>query len=302
MEIRYIDRKTGEKRIEMVPGDRLIRWSYESSIGNSFLELLIKKRFFSNLMGRFMNTALSKKRIKAFVENHGINMKEALQENIEGYRSFNDFFIRELKSAARPTDPGAHRLASPADGKLLAYDNIDIHGLLQVKKMEYSLAELIGKEDLAAEYHGGVCIVVRLAPADYHRFHFPDDGIPQKSIPIKGNYYSVNPRALNKIPKLYCQNKRELTIFESKHFGKILLVEVGATGVGSIVQTYQPEAMVEKGQEKGYFKFGGSTTILFIKKDQIEIDEDLLNHTAQGYETRVIMGEGIGTALNYHQV
>ena len=111
---------------------------------------------------------------------------------------------------------------------------------------------------------------------------------------IPGNYYSVNPIALERIPKLYCQNKREWSVFKSDNFGDILHIEVGATCVGTIIQTYTTNKRVNKGDEKGYFKFGGSTTILLLKKDLVKIDEDIINQTKLGYETMVLMGESIG--------
>ena len=122
-------------------------------------------------------------------------------------------------------------------------------------------------------------------------------GIAEKSNIVTGNYYSVNPTALERIPKLYCQNKREWSIFHSKNFGDIIHVEVGATCVGSIIQSYTPNKKVKKGDEKGYFKFGGSTTILFFKKDMVSIDDDILLQSSFGFESKVNMGEKIGEKL-----
>ena len=94
--------------------------------------------------------------------------------------------------------------------------------LVQVKGITYSLSELIGDSKVAYQYEGGTCLVLRLCPTDYHRFHFIDNGIPKESHFIDGSYYSVNPTALERIPKLYCQNKREWSIFESENFGDII--------------------------------------------------------------------------------
>ena len=131
----------------------------------------------------------------------------------------------------------------------------------------------------------------------YHRFHFPDYGIPTEHIHIKGHYYSVNPIALHKVAEIYCQNKREITIFNSQNFNKILLLEVGATCVGSIIQTFEPGEVVSKGDEKGYFKFGGSTVIMLLKKGQVSIHQDILDNTEAGVETKINMGEAIGFKL-----
>lgn len=242
----------------------------------------------------YCDSRLSTKKIPSFIDNFSIDMSEYMK-NKSDFTSFNDFFIREVTPTARPIDTAKNHLISPGDGRLLAYTNIDINKVIQVKHINYSLAELIGDDEIAKEYEGGTCLVLRLCPTDYHRFHFVDSGVPKENHFIKGNYYSVNPTALERIPKLYCQNKREWSIFKSDNFGDIINVEVGATCVGSIVQTYTPDKAVEKGAEKGYFKFGGSTTILFLKPNTVEIDEDILIQSSLGFETKVVLGEKIGT-------
>ena len=135
---------------------------------------------------------------------------------------------------------------------------------------------------------------IKIMPNRLPPFHFVDSGTIGLNHKIKGSYYSVNPIALKSIPKLFCENKREWSILESDNFGDILTIEVGATCVGSIIQTYKPGSKVSKGDEKGYFKFGGSTTILFFEKDKVKIDEEIINQTNLGYECIVKLGENIG--------
>lgn len=296
MKIRYFDRETNAILEEKVAGERYLKWVYENALGQSFLEIFLKKKVFSYLYGKLQDMPLSSRKIPHFVQDYEIDMND-YKHNAAEYKSFNDFFYRELKEGARFIDPNFNRLISPADGRLLAFCKIDINQVVQVKGSTYPLRELIGDEKLALKYMGGFCFIIRLCPIDYHRFHFPAAGISETSRAIKGHYYSVNPLALTKIPKLYCQNKRAITIFHSDGFGDILLVEVGATCVGSIVQTYSPQKRVAKGTEKGYFKFGGSTVILFLEPETITVDEDLLKNTLEGMETKVKMGMGIATRV-----
>ena len=155
-------------------------------------------------------------------------------------------------------------------------------------------SELLQDNEVYNLYDGGTCLIFRLCPTDYHRFHFIDDGVCGDTTKIKGHYYSVNPIALKNVKKLFCQNKREWSIFHSDNFGDVICMEVGATCVGSILQSYSTNSKITKGEEKGYFKFGGSTVILFFKKDVVKIHEDLLNQTQLGFETSVLMGEKIG--------
>lgn len=134
---------------------------------------------------------------------------------------------------------------------------------------------------------------MRLAPADYHRFHFPTAGKISETKKIKGYYYSVSTHAIKRNFRIFCENKREYAILSTKQFGNIAMIDVGATMVGSIVQTYKENSFVEKGDEKGYFLFGGSTCILVFEKDKIQVDEDIIENTKNGIETRIYMGEKI---------
>lgn len=291
--IQIYDRKNKTYDVEKVMGGKAIKWSYESPVGKSFTKLIIKRKIFSRIYGIYCSTPSSKKRINSFVRNFNIDLNQVNKQKSE-FKSFNDFFARTLKSEARPINKNPSVVISPCDGRLLAYTDIDIDNLVQVKHLTYSLKELIGDEELASKYEGGTCLIFRLAPTDYHRFHFIDNGTATKSTHIRGSYYSVNPIALEKIPKLFCQNKREYSIFHSENFGDTLYIEVGASCVGTIVQSYTPNTHVLRGEEKGYFKFGGSTTILFFEKGKVSIDKDIIEQTKKGYECKVILGEKIG--------
>jgi phosphatidylserine decarboxylase len=291
--IQIYNRKNKTYETEKVAGEKSIKWSYESPLGKGLTELFIKKKLFTKVYGSFCDTKFSKGKINKFIENFNIDMDISESKESE-FNNFNDFFVRKLTKEARPIDSSFSSLPSPGDGRLLAYQNISVNKLIQVKEIHYTLGELIGDEEIAKSFEGGTCLVLRLCPTDYHRYHFVDNGIPLESHVVNGNYYSVNPMALERIPKLYCQNKREWSLFKSDNFGDILHVEVGATCVGTIIQTYIPNSPVSKGDEKGYFKFGGSTTILFFKKDFVRIDEDILEHSNNRIECKVLMGETIG--------
>ncbi|MCT4595820.1 MAG: phosphatidylserine decarboxylase [Anaeromicrobium sp.] len=290
----YIDRKTGKKVKEKVAGNQFIVWTYNTSVGKGLLELIVKRKFFSSLYGKLQDSSHSKKKIGDFVRDFNIHMGEAEREDILEYTSFNDFFTRRLKSESRKIDRSENALISPADGKILAYENIHVDKIIQVKGFFYKLKDLFNDKNEAELYEGGTCIVVRLAPNDYHRFHFVDDGIPRDVKRIKGDYYSVNPIALREVISLYCRNKRHITMFDSKNFGQVAFVDVGATCVGSIIQTFNEYKEVKKGDEKGYFKFGGSTVIMFLQKGMVNMDLDIVGNSKDGIETSVFMGEKIG--------
>jgi len=294
--IQVYNRTTKAYEEELIAGKKYIEWTYESPIGKHITELIAKKKLFSKLYGLYCDTKLSANKIPSFIESFNVDMNMAKKKPHE-FNSFNDFFIRELTSEARPINKSENILISPGDGRITGYENIDLDNIVQIKGFTYSLRELINDNTVANKYKNGVCLILRLCPTDYHRFHFIDSGIPYENHPIKGYYYSVNPIALKSIPKIFCENKREWSLFKSDNFKDVLHIEVGATCVGSILQTYSSNVRVNKGAEKGYFKFGGSTTILFFEKDCIKVADDILEQSKLGFECKVQFGESIGTKI-----
>lgn len=294
--IEVYDRKEKRMKEEQVVGGSLLKLLYEKPYGKPFL-YFVKRKFFSDLYGRLMDTPWSRRLIRGFIRDHGLNMVESMKAE-EDFATFNDFFTRKLKPEARPFDASDEILISPCDARMLAFQDIHVEEVIQVKGLTYSLKDLIRNEPLAEKYEGGTMMIFRLNPLDYHRFHFPDDGVPHPTHTMDGLYYSVNPVALKSIPRLYVENKRAVTKFDSRNFGPLLFVEVGATNVGTIIQTHKDCTPVKRGSEKGYFRFGGSTLILFAEKDRVRMDEDLLLRSQDGIETRVLFGESIGRAAN----
>lgn len=288
--IKYIERKTKEIKEEKVAGEKAIKFLYYNPLGKLLLNTLVKRKFLTEIYGRKMNTKGSKKLIENFVQELNINMEESVKK-IDEFTSFNDFFYRKLKENSRKIDAGENILVSPADSKVLIYENINEENKFLIKGVEFNLKDFFQDEKLAKKYEGGTFAIFRLAPADYHRFHFPTDGIISATKKIKGFYYSVSTHAIRTNFRIFCENKREYSILSTKKFGDIAMVEVGATMVGGITQTYKENTEVFKGQEKGYFSFGGSTIVLVFEKDKIKIDEDILKNTKDEIETRIYMGE-----------
>jgi len=215
------------------------------------------------------------------------------EKSISEFTSFNDFFYRKLKPEARPIEEG---LVSPGDGKLLAFENIADLNAFFVKGRRFTLKKFLADEKLARNYKNASLMILRLAPNDYHRFHFPYSGIPSKPNKIRGRYYSVSPYAVARnFAKVFCENKREYCVLKTKDKGDIIISSVGATMVGSIFSTFTPGSTVEKGQEMGYFAFGGSTIVIIVDSDKIKIDADILENTKNNLETAVRMGEKIGS-------
>lgn len=287
--IKYVDRSTGQVQIENVYGESWLNWLYHNPIGEATLWAVAKRKFVSSIYGDMMEKSSSADKIGPFVKEYKVDLSIA-QKN--SFSSFNDFFIRKLKPESRPIAPDSLVISSPADGKILAYENIN-NSDFYIKGYKFNVASFLGNEELAKKYENGSMIVFRLAPPDYHRYHFPVGGTTgTENVKINGDYYSVNPLALRKKADIFWLNQREYGIIRNPLFGGVIMVEVGATMVGSMIQTYQSTS-VKKGEEKGYFKFGGSTVVLLFEKDKIKIDPDLLLNTTKAMETTIKMGERI---------
>jgi len=286
--IRYIDRADGQVKTEKVPGEFWLNWLYNNPVGELSLEAFVKRKALSEWYGNKMDSPESADKIEGFVQQYDIDLSEAQKQE---FNSFNDFFYRKLKPNARKINQDSNVVISPADGKIFAYQNISDQDFI-VKGYRFELGEYLQDSALTKTFEGGSLIIVRLCPTDYHRFHFPVSGRIISKHKISGDLYSVSPIALRKKVELICMNKRENTLLESEKLGNIIYSEVGATMVGSIVQTYSKDRFY-KGDEKGFFKFGGSTVILIFEKGKIKIDHDLLENTKKGLETAVKMGEQI---------
>ncbi len=168
---------------------------------------------------------------------------------------------------------------------------------LWIKGQNFSVSALLGSDALASLFEGGSIAVFRLAPQDYHRYHFPINGVLTETHHVPGPLYTVNPIAVNKVD-VFTVNQRTVSILDSPEFGKVAFVCVGATLVGSIVHTHPLQQPFAKGDEFGFFQFGGSTTILLFQTGRIEFDSDLLQHSGRSVEVLLKMGERIGRACS----
>lgn len=266
--------------------NNLLKKLYGTFLGRCALKILVCK-FVSDLGGWYMGSRLSKHRVVPFVEKNQIDMTQYEQRE---FSSYNDFFTRRILDGKRPYVNDENVLISPADSKLSCY-KIDQDSRFMIKDTMYSLGDLLADEKLASKYLNGYCMIFRLTVDDYHRYSFIDDGkvIGDKYIP--GKFHTVNPIANDYYP-IYKQNSRSYTIIESKNFGEMIQMEVGAMMVGKIVNHQIKEC--HRGEEKGYFEFGGSTVIILLKENQVVIDQDIIDNTNHDKETVVKLGETIG--------
>lgn len=297
----YIDRQSGKREQEKVYGAAALKLLYgndwiSQTLGPILLHTLVKYPFFSALYGKWQNSSISKRKILPFVQNFEVDSTEFL-EDISQFKSFNDFFIRKLKPETRPLAPEDEVAIIPADGRYLFYADVSKVDGFVVKGEKFDLASLLDDAELAKSYAEGTMVMARLCPTDYHRFHFPCDCTPEETKIINGWLYSVNPIAIKKDIQIFTKNKRTLCKLMTERFGRVLFLEIGATNVGSIQETYHPSVFQKKGAEKGYFSFGASSLILLFEPNRIQLDQDLLKATQQGLEIKCLMGQSMGKAL-----
>lgn len=292
-EIRYLHREKGTIENELVYGDRWLRLVYENPVGKPILWTLAKRAWFSRWYGRRMDKNSSKAKIKPFIAKYNLNEDE-FETKPENFNSFNDFFSRKLKLSARPITQDEKSAVFPADGRHLGFPCISTTDGIFVKGQKFNLPELFQSKELSKPYFNGSIVLSRLCPVDYHRFHFPVDGIISDNSLLNGSLFSVNPIALRKNLGIVWHNKRYLSFLDTKKFGKVAQFLIGATFVGSVTITCPFQKEVKKGDEFGFFSFGGSSVLTLFEKGRIKLSEDLVSSSRKGMEMYAKVGDEMG--------
>lgn len=294
--VEYFNRHTGHVEVEAIFGEAALRWAYEKPLGRLTNWAFARRAWLARLYGAWMSSPATRDKIPLFIEKFGLDPVE-FAKRPEEFTSFNDFFIRKLKPGARPLEGGADTVTFGADGRHLGFQDASQADGVFVKGQKWDIAAFLGDAELARIYARGSLVLSRLCPVDYHRFHFPADGTPGSPRWLPGTLWSVNPIALRQKLGYLWENKRAVTVLETTRLGKVLLLEIGATNVGSIHETYTPGRPVARGDEKGYFAFGGSATATIFEPGRVKLAEDLVEQTRQGRELYARMGSKMATKV-----
>lgn len=282
----YIDLQ-GKKVSNITNQDKLLSFLYTNIFGRMLLKPLIQPQV-SKLAGRYLSSAHSKWLISKFIERNEIDMD--IYEECD-YSSFNDFFTRKIKPDCRPVPEDLDVLISPCDCLATVYP-IQENTTFSIKNTEYTLRYLLRSPRLAKRFRGGYAYVLRLTVEDYHRYLYSVSGKQSKNYHIDGTFHTVNPIANDYLP-IYKENTREYTVIRSKEFGDVLQMEVGALLVGKI-SNHKQSTVVTRGEEKGFFEYGGSTIVVLTQKDRVTPRSDLLTNSKNGYETKVLQAHPLG--------
>lgn len=241
-----------------------------------------------------MDRPASREKIEPFIERYEISMDD-YQREAGAYRTFNEFFYRELKAGARPIAAGQEVVALPADGRHLAIPDLSSVERIYAKGQSFDLAAFLGRAELADRFADGSMVISRLCPVDYHRFHAPVSGKATRIEAIPGPLYSVSPIALRDRLSYLWSNKRVLTLIETESHGTVAFVAIGATCVGRIHMSIAEKDDLSRGDELGYFAFGGSCVATIFEKGRMQLADDLLCQSANSREVYAKMGDVLGT-------
>ncbi len=270
--------------------DRVLRLLYGNRAGRKVLGWLIRPEV-SKLVGRFMDTGLSRIMINPFIKKNDIDISVCQKNEFESY---NDFFKRKLVPGARTIDTTDEGFVSPCDSRLTVYDIEDTdRQTFNIKDSEYTVSSLLRDKKLAQHYRGGKLWLFRLCVDDYHRYIYNVSGKQSDVRRIEGVYHTVNPIA-SEYFDIYKENTREYCLIRTENAGTVVDMEVGALLVGRIVNRYVDSTDVRRGEEKGYFEFGGSTIILLTQKNRVTPLEKINENSTRDIETRVRQGELVG--------
>jgi phosphatidylserine decarboxylase len=241
---------------------------------------VLPKHGMSRVAGRIANLrvpwALRGSVYRAFARIFGANLDE-VELPLTSYGSINAFFTRQLEPGLRPVAPNA--IVSPVDGTVGAYGPVDDDVLVQAKGRTYSLAALVGDEELAHAMDGGTFTTLYLAPKDYHRIHVPIDGDIVAATYIPGELWPVNVYAVAHVADLFAVNERIVVTIRGRTGGTMAVVLVGATMVGTtrvafddlhtnarrrVVdrRRYERPIPVRAGEQLGHFEFGSTVIVV----------------------------------------
>jgi phosphatidylserine decarboxylase len=267
--------------------------TYDSYPRRSITELLESHPLYDWLLAAYQDTRRSARQIEPFIRQHDIDMSEFKPV---AYRSFAEFFDREFKPGVRnfPTRDG--EMGAFAEARYFAWEHLTPDQHFPVKSKLLSAETILGGRDRAQPFIDGPVILARLSPMDYHHVHYPDSGSTGSQDRLGYRLWTVNWHALQNMPDILFRNERQINILETRNFGRLGFVEVGAMSVGRIVQVHPLDRPFERGAEKSVFKFGGSAIVVFGEAGAWRPAEDLLAHTRDGIETLVRLGEPVASS------
>jgi phosphatidylserine decarboxylase len=268
--------------------------TFESHPRRSLRQWLESHPLFDWALAAYQNSRWSVRDIAPFIRRHQIDMSEFKPIR---YRSFAEFFDREFRTGVRPFAANPAEMAAFAEARYFAWESFDPPQQFPVKGQSLSAEAILGNTEWARPFIGGPVMLARLSPVDYHRVHYPCDGETLAHDRLGQRLWTVNQNALRNKPDILFRNERQINILQTAPFGSLAFVEIGALSVGRIAQVHPFDAPFRRGEQKSVFRFGGSAVAVFGQPARWRPADDMLEHTKQGIETLVRLGQPIAHAL-----
>ena len=266
--------------------------TYETRPRLSLTQRIQATPLYDRLYSLLQQTRWSARKIGPYIQKHHIRMDEFVKRD---YRSFEDFFVREFRPGVRrfPTAPG--EMGAFAEARYLAWEKLTPDHEFPVKGSSADAERVLGSAERARPFLGGPVILARLAPVDYHHVHYPDAGRTLDTDRLGSHNFTVTWQALLNKDDIILRNERAVSILETEHFGRLGFVEVGALTVGRIAQIHPANEPFTRGLRKSVFRFGGSAILVFGEPGAWLPSQDLLEHTREGVETMLRLGQTVAT-------
>lgn len=282
-----IDHATGKKCSEITQfAGGWLNFTYNTPVGRIILKTFLLRPWVWKITGWWQASPFTRKKADRYAQKYNVDKNQFEQSN---WRSFNDFFVRKYKSEIIPYSKNKLDVIAVAEATISYYEISD-SSLLTIKGRKYHLADVVGSEELAKEFNGGVAILYHLSVHNYHRFWFPDDGVMEEQYQLPGMLHTVS--SISKKYPIYSVNQRSVSVLNVKSIGCVLMVEIGAMMVGKIVN--RSIKSFSRGQEKGHFEIGGSSILMVYKKDTIKLDSIIERAGTDGMDVLIKIGETIG--------
>jgi phosphatidylserine decarboxylase len=269
------------------------RSTYESKPRRSPTQWIQSQPLYDRLYAAFQHSRWSAKQIEPFIQKNHIDMAEFEPEH---YTSFGDFFDRRFRPGVRQFPAESGTMGAFAEARYFAWEKINPEQRFPIKGHSLRAEQLLGTAERARAFSGGPVITVRLAPVDYHHVHYPDSGKTLEQNRLGSRNWTVNWHALQAKEDILFENERQVNILETRNFGRLGFVEIGALTVGRIVQVHPLDAPYQRGDEKSVFRFGGSSIVVFGEPGAWRPSDDLLRNTSENIETFVRLGDGVAEA------
>jgi phosphatidylserine decarboxylase len=285
------DRRRGKLVRELMDDHQA---TYESHPRRSITQWLESQPIYDWLLAAYQNTRRSARQIEPFIRKYDIDMNEF---EPGPYRSFAEFFDRRFRPGARAFPSANKEMGAFAEARYFGWHRVQAEQEFPVKGHSLNAAQILGNAERARPFVDGSVLLARLAPVDYHHVHYPDDGRTLQDDRIGGRLWTVNRHALQSKPDILFSNQRHINILETRNFGRLGFVEVGALSVGRIVQVHPIDIPFRRSEEKSVFRFGGSAIVVFGESGAWRPSDDLIKHTQEGIETFVRLGEPVALAV-----